>query len=125
MDDVVSILVVVVAVALAAYRNYIKKEKKRNNTSRRKTTGRAPVCVDAKDPMSFVNKDNMSQRVVKEEDKRRGDTVEKNRKVSGRLHEKEVRHTTSPAASGKNIQLKTPEEARRAFIYSEIFNRKY
>lgn len=28
MDDVVSILVVVVAVALTAYRNYIKKEKK-------------------------------------------------------------------------------------------------
>lgn len=27
--------------------------------------------------------------------------------------------------SGNDIRLQTPEEARRAFIYSEIFNRKY
>lgn len=30
-----------------------------------------------------------------------------------------------PSGQPKNISLSTKEEARRAFIYSEIFNRKY
>lgn len=125
MDDVVSILVVVVAVALAAYRNYVKKEKKRNKASRRKTARRAPVCVETEDPEPFVKEEPVLQRAVNEKDIKRAGEERKVRNVSGGLYRPEVQHTVSPAASGKNIRLKTPEEARRAFIYSEIFNRKY
>lgn len=66
MDDVVSILVVVVAVALTAYRNYIKKEKKRNRTSRGRTAGRARVRVEAEDTESFVKEEHVAHRAVKE-----------------------------------------------------------
>ena len=71
MDDVVSILVVVVAVALTAYRNYIKKEKKRNRTSRGRTAGRAPVRVEAEDAESFVKEEHVAHRAVKEKNRRR------------------------------------------------------
>ena len=42
--------------------------------------------------------------------------------------ERDVSKPKSPAKEkedGSSIQLKTRNEARRAFIYSEIFNRKY
>ena len=39
------------------------------------------------------------------------------------IRKKNTRHT--PSDEKKRIALNTREEARRAFIYSEIFNRKY
>lgn len=125
MDDVVSILVVVVAVALTAYRNYIKKEKKRNRTSCGRTAGRAPVRVEAEDTESFVKEEHVAHRAVKEKDRRREGAERRNRKASGKPQERDVQHAAPPSASGRDIRLRTPEEARRAFIYSEIFNRKY
>lgn len=125
MDDVVSILVVVAAIALAACQNYAKKKKTKNTVSRRKTAkpippvGRKGEIVPDKGSDSVAQYvDNKKNRKVKGENKKRREVaVEPQKKPSPRI--------AQPAVSEKNIRLSTPEEARRAFIYSEIFNRKY
>ncbi|WP_418829096.1 hypothetical protein [Phocaeicola sp.] len=125
MDDVVSILVVVVAVALAAYQRYVKKEKKKNVTSRKKVVGPAPASVEAATSVLQEKRKQESQCAVNKQDKRTKGEGRKHRKVSGEPQERNVQHAALPSVPGRDIRLKTPEEARRAFIYSEIFNRKY
>lgn len=102
-----------------------QKEKKRNRTSRGRTAGRAPVRVEAEDTESFVKEEHVAHRAVKEKDRRREGAERRNRNASGKPQERDVQHAAPPSASGRDIRLRTPEEARRAFIYSEIFNRKY
>ena len=116
MDDVVSILVVVVAVALTAYRNYIKKEKKRNRTSRGRTAGRAPVRVEAEDTESFVKEEHVAHRAAKEKDRRREGAERRNRKASGKPQEREQWLMSTPfsrsAFSTICAILSSPREPR-------------
>ena len=95
MDEVIKIFVIVAAIAFAAYQNYAKKEKKKNKPSRKK-----------------LNK------------KRKGEG-RKHRKLSEEAPQKDALSTAQQPESGSTVRLKTPADARRAFIYSEIFNRKY
>lgn len=125
MDDVVSIIVIVAAVALAAYQNYAKKEKKKNRSSRKKAVRPAPITMETEKPMSGKKGGYVSQCSENKKDKRVKGEGRKHWKTSVEVHDKVSSSTTRPPVPGKAVRLKTPEEARRAFIYSEIFNRKY
>ena len=46
-------------------------------------------------------------------------------KLSEEALQKDALSTAQQPESGSTVRLKTPADARRAFIYSEIFNRKY
>ena len=56
--------------------------------------------------------------------KRKGEG-RKHRKLSEEAPQKDTLSTAQQPESGRTVRLKTPADARRAFIYSEIFNRKY
>ena len=56
--------------------------------------------------------------------KRKGEG-RKHRKLSEEALQKDALSTAQHPESGSTVRLKTPEDERRAFIYSEIFNRKY
>ena len=56
--------------------------------------------------------------------KRKGEG-RKHRKLSEEAPQKNALSTVQQPESGSTVRLKTPADARRAFIYSEIFNRKY
>lgn len=73
MDDVVSILVVVAAIALAACQNYAKKKKTKNTVSHRKTAKPIPTVGKKEEIVPDKGSDSVAQYVDNK----------KNRKVKG------------------------------------------
>lgn len=125
MDDVVSILVVVAAIALAACQNYAKKKKTKNTVSHRKTTKPIPAVGKKEEIVPDKGSDSVDQYVDNKKNRKVKGENKKRREVAVKPQKKPSPRIAQPAVSEKNIRLSTPEEARRAFIYSEIFNRKY
>lgn len=125
MDEVIKIFVIVAAIAFAAYQNYAKKEKKRNKPSRKKMVKPATVYVEPDIIMTDQQNECVEQSVDNKLNKKRKGEGRKHRKLSEEAPQKDVLSTAQQPESGRTVRLKTPADARRAFIYSEIFNRKY
>ncbi len=125
MDEVIKIFVIVAAIAFAAYQNYAKKEKKKNNPSRKKMVKPATVHVEPDIIMTGQQNECVEQSVDNKPNKERKGEGRKHRKLSEEAPQKDALSTAQQPESGSTVRLKTPADARRAFIYSEIFNRKY
>lgn len=125
MDEVIKIFVIVAAIAFAAYQNYAKKEKKRNKPSRKKMVKPATVYVEPDIIMTDQQNECVEQSVDNKLNKKRKGEGRKHRKLSEEAPQKDALSTAQQPESGSTVRLKTPADARRAFIYSEIFNRKY
>lgn len=125
MDEVIKIFVIVAAIAFAAYQNYAKKEKKRNNPSRKKMAKPATVHVEPDIIMAGQRNECIEQSIDNKLNKKRKGEGRKHRKLSEEAPQKDTLSTAQQPESGSTVRLKTPADARRAFIYSEIFNRKY
>lgn len=125
MDEVIKIFVIVAAIAFAAYQNYAKKEKKRNNPSRKKMAKPATVHVEPDIIMAGQRNECIEQSIDNKLNKKRKGEGRKHRKLSEEAPQKDTLSTAQQPESGRTVRLKTPADARRAFIYSEIFNRKY
>lgn len=125
MDEVIKIFVIVAAIAFAAYQNYAKKEKKRNKPSRKKMAKPATVHVEPDIIMAGQQNECVGQSVDNKLNKKRKGEGRKHRKLSEEAPQKDALSTAQQPESGSTVRLKTPVDARRAFIYSEIFNRKY
>lgn len=125
MDEVIKIFVIVAAIAFAAYQNYAKKEKKRNKPSRKKMAKPATVHVEPDIIMTGQQNECVEQILDNKPNKKRKGEGRKHRKLSEEAPQKDVLSTAQQPESGRTVRLKTPADARRAFIYSEIFNRKY
>lgn len=125
MDEVIKIFVIVAAIAFAAYQNYAKKEKKRNNPSRKKMAKPATVHVEPDIIMAGQRNECIEQSIDNKLNKKRKGEGRKHRKLSEEAPQKDALSTAQQPESGSTVRLKTPADARRAFIYSEIFNRKY
>ena len=107
------------AVALA------KKEKKKNKPSRKKMAKPATVHVEPDIIMAGQQNECVGQSVDNKLNKKRKGEGRKHRKLSEEAPQKDALSTAQQPESGSTVRLKTPADARRAFIYSEIFNRKY
>lgn len=125
MDEVIKIFVIVAAIAFAAYQNYAKKEKKKNKPSRKKMAKPATVHVEPDIIMAGQQNECVGQSVDNKLNKKRKGEGRKHRKLSEEAPQKDVLSAAQQPESGRTVRLKTPADARRAFIYSEIFNRKY
>lgn len=125
MDEVIKIFVIVAAIAFAAYQNYAKKEKKRNKPSRKKMAKPATVHVEPDIIMTGQQNECVEQILDNKPNKKRKGEGRKHRKLAEEAPQKDVLSTAQQPESGRTVRLKTPADARRAFIYSEIFNRKY
>lgn len=125
MDEVIKIFVIVGAIAFVSYQNYAKKEKKRSKASRKNTSRPVASHVEPTVIMSGEQKENIAQMSDNKQGKRMRGEGRKHRNISDKTTGKEVSPAVRQPVSGKAVRLKTAEEARRAFIYSEIFNRKY
>lgn len=125
MDEVIKIFVIVVAIAFATYQNYAKKEKKRNKPSRKKMAKPATVHVEPDIIMAGQQNECVEQSADNKLNKKRKGEGRKHRKLSEEALQKDALSTAQQPESGSTVRLKTPADARRAFIYSEIFNRKY
>lgn len=125
MDEVIKIFVIVAAIAFAAYQNYAKKEKKRNKPSRKKMVKPATVYVEPDIIMTDQQNECVEQSVDNKLNKKRKGEGRKHRKLSEEAPQKDALSTAQQPESGRTVRLKTPADARRAFIFSEIFNRKY
>lgn len=125
MDEVIKIFVIVAAIAFAAYQNYAKKEKKKNKPSRKKMAKPATVHVEPDIIMTGQQNECVGQSLDNKPNKKRKGEGRKHRKLSEEAPQKDVLSAAQQPESGRTVRLKTPADARRAFIYSEIFNRKY
>lgn len=125
MDDVIKIFVIVAAIAFASYQNYAKKEKKRNKPSRKKMAKPATVHVEPDIIMTGQQNECIGQSADNKPDKKRRGEGRKHRKLSEEAPQKDALSAAQQPELGRTVRLKTPADARRAFIYSEIFNRKY
>ena len=125
MDEVIKIFVIVAAIAFAAYQNYAKKEKKRTKPSRKKMAKPATVHVEPDIIMAGQQNECIEQSIDNKLNKKRKGEGRKHRKLSEEAPQKDTLSTAQQPESGRTVRLKTPADARRAFIYSEIFNRKY
>lgn len=125
MNEVIKIFVIVAAIAFAAYQNYAKKEKKRNNPSRKKTVGQETVHVEPEIIMSEYPKEYSAQGADNKYYNNRKGEGRKHRRLSEEMPRKDALPATQQTEPGRTVRLKTAEDARRAFIYSEIFNRRY
>lgn len=123
MDEVIKIFVIVAAIAFAAYQNYAKKEK--NKPSRKKMAKPATVHVEPDIIMTGQQNECVEQSVDNKLNKKRKGEGRKHRKLSEEAPQKDALSTAQQPESGRTVRLKTPADARRAFIFSEIFNRKY
>ena len=125
MDEVIKIFVIVAAIAFATYQNYAKKEKKKNKPSRKKMAKPATVHVEPDIIMAGQQNECVEQSADNKLNKKRKGEGRKHRKLSEEAPQKDALSTAQQPESGSTVRLKTPADARRAFIYSEIFNRKY
>jgi hypothetical protein len=125
MDEVIKIFVIVAAIAFATYQNYAKKEKKKNKPSRKKMAKPATVHVEPDIIMAGQQNECVEQSADNKLNKKRKGEGRKHRKLSEEALQKDALSTAQQPESGSTVRLKTPADARRAFIYSEIFNRKY
>lgn len=125
MDEVIKIFVIVAAIAFSTYQNYAKKEKKRNKPSRKKMAKPATVHVEPDIIMAGQQNECVEQSADNKLNKKRKGEGRKHRKLSEEAPQKDALSTAQQPESGSTVRLKTPADARRAFIYSEIFNRKY
>lgn len=125
MDEVIKIFVIVAAIAFAAYQNYAKKEKKRNKPSCKKMAKPATVHVESDIIMAGQQNEYVKQSADNKLNKKRKGEERKHRKLSEEAPQRDALSTAQQPESGRTVRLKTPADAGRAFIYSEIFNRKY
>ena len=105
--------------------NFFKKEKKRNKPSRKKMAKPATVHVEPDIIMAGQQNECVEQSADNKLNKKRKGEGRKHRKLSEEALQKDALSTAQQPESGSTVRLKTPADARRAFIYSEIFNRKY
>lgn len=109
--EVVQILVVVAMIAIAVWQKRREKQVKRVQTYKRQLQGH----IDA-------HRVEVSSPALSE-------MKPAKRKSEARKSAVQAVSPPSPASAHKkqdaSLSLRTPEEARRAFLYSEIFNRKY
>lgn len=102
-----------------------QKEKKRNKPSRKKMAKPATVHVEPDIIMAGQQNECVEQSADNKLNKKRKGEGRKHRKLSEEALQKDALSTAQQPESGSTVRLKTPADARRAFIYSEIFNRKY
>ena len=107
IDSVLTVVIVMPMIGFSVVKSY--KKEKRAGGARQK---QMPVLTEMSEDLEKYSEFISGQRDV---------IPQKTRKVQQK---------TSPVLPAKpdkkeEISLKTPEDARRAFIYSEIFNRKY
>lgn len=115
MDEIIQLVVFVFIMVAAAVQQTVKEKQKPKK---------------ALSPQEVP--EEMFPEILQEEPTPEASSVVKKKKpfTSGRTVETSRKKTPPPAQktecpAGKKIRLNTREEARRAFIYSEIFNRKY
>ena len=125
MDEVIKIFVIVAAIAFATYQNYAKKEKKKNNPSRKKMAKPATVHVEPDIIMAGQQNECVEQSADNKLNKKRKGEGRKHRKLSEEALQKDALSTAQQPESGSTVRLNITADAGRAFIYSEIFNRKY
>lgn len=122
MNDIIPILVFVLIAGLSVYQSYMKNQRKRvGKMSPRKpaeqyaSEGGEEVVLVRRQRVSGPDKESVyvSGRTVPGEKKMR------------KMPEQSSRKIQSVDGHNKKIRLDSPSDARRAFIYSEIFNRKY
>lgn len=85
----------------------------------------ATVHVEPDIIMTGQQNECVEQSVDNKLNKKRKGEGRKHRKLSEEAPQKDALSTAQQPESGRTVRLKTPADARRAFIYSEIFNRKY
>lgn len=118
--EFIQVIVVIAIIGYAVYNN-MQKEKARS----RKRNPARPV---ADDPVAEPLPATGGRPDAPPPYRAQADTPRPRKAAKPAPSAKPPRQTpTRPAAStgSESIRLRTAEEARRAFIYSEIFNRKY
>ena len=119
MDEVIKIFVIVAAIAFATYQNYAKR-KERNKPSRKKMAKPATVHVEPDIIMAGQQNECVEQSADNKLNRKKGEgeSIGSYRK---KRFEKDALSTAQQPESGSTVRLKTPADARRAFIYSENF----
>lgn len=110
--EIVQVLIFMVIIAIAIVQQITKAKKETGTPSPRE------VLTDM---FPTIEETTISPRPIKCTP--RPIRKKKEKPLSAPIANENTRHT--PSDEKKRIALNTREEARRAFIYSEIFNRKY
>lgn len=120
MDEIIQIVVFVFIMVAAAVQQTVKeKQKPKKALSPQEVPEEMFPEILQEEPMPEASPVVEPPVVKKKKPFTSGRPVETSRKKTP----PPVQKTERPG--GKKIHLNTREEARRAFIYSEIFNRKY
>ena len=116
METVFSVGIVVAMVALVAWRRYKEGQGKPASGNRAVSagTGKRPVMQRPAEREPVEKREPMPSH-------------KKKRNTRPAFHEPEAVPSASRKAEPEDteIRLKTPADARKAFLYSEIFRRKY
>ncbi len=116
METVFSVGIVVAMVALVAWRRYKEGQGKPASGKRAVSagTGKRPVMQRPAEREPVEKREPMPSQ-------------KKKRNTRPAFHEPEAVPSASRKAEPEDaeIRLKTPADARKAFLYSEIFRRKY
>ena len=115
--EIVQVLIFMVIIAIAIVQQITKAKKETGTPSPREVlTDMFPTIEETEEEEQTI-----SPRPIKRAP--RPIRKKKEKPLSAPIANENTRHT--PSDEKKRIALNTREEARRAFIYSEIFNRKY
>ena len=115
--EIVQVLIFMVIIAIAIVQQITKAKKETGTPSPREVlTDMFPTTEETEEEEQTI-----SPRPIK--CATRPIRKKKEKHLSAPIANENTRHT--PSDEKKRIALNTREEARRAFIYSEIFNRKY
>ena len=110
MNDVILIVIVLLFIGAGVYKSFLKEQESARQRKR-------------------VNKPERPQSESVEQAARAVPLPPSLARHAGRKRPstkpQPVAATPKPAASHPSVRMKTRADARRAFIYSEIFNRKY
>lgn len=120
MSDIIPILVFVLIAGLSVYQSYMKNQRKRVGKMYPRKPAEQHVPEGGEEAVPFQGQrvsgpgreSIISDRTVPGETKMRKMPERPSRKIQS-------------MDDHKRIRLNSPSDARRAFIYSEIFNRKY
>lgn len=107
IDSVLTVVIIAVAMGFSVMKSY-KKEKQASKPKGKQEPVFTIMQEDSEEIPEIIPEKSES-------------TVKK----VGKNQEKALPSLKNQPEKSRDISLRTPEDARRAFIYSEIFNRKY
>lgn len=119
MEDIFQILIFVAFAAFGILQQVKKDKKEASSTSPHE------VLEDMFPELNQETEIPMAEPIMQQPIRKKGKKQKKEILQTMEHSSVPPKQSVTPKQTDKKIQLSSKEEAKRAFIYSEIFNRKY